>query len=220
MGHKVNPVSFRIGIKRDYISHWWAQRNDFSKFLLEDLEIRKFLNIKCKKGIISYIEIKRKKNNVGIYQMFISVHVAYPGVLIGQNNENLNLIKSELLKKIIKTCKILRLEFIEVKNIYLDAHIVAQIVAHDIEKRVSFRKAQKKAIYSSMKAGAKGCRITVGGRLNGIDIARSESFKEGTIPLHTLNSNIDFAIAEAKTTYGNLGIKVWICRGDFEKKIK
>ena len=216
MGHKVNPVGFRIGINRDYISRWWTLKN-FSKFLLEDIAIRKFLNIKCKKAIVSHIEIERKKNNDGFYNMKIIVYVAYPGVIIGQNNENLNLIKKELLEKIIKIND-LKIDFVEVKNPDLDAHIVAQCIAHDIENRISFRRAQKKAILRIMKSGAKGCRTNVSGRLNGTDIARSEGYKKGIIPLHTLNSDIDFAVAEAKTTYGNLGIKVWICRGNFEKK--
>jgi len=216
MGHKVNPVGFRMGINRDWNSRWYAEGDKYSNFLLEDIELRKYLAKACETALLSHIEIERKKNNDGSYKVVAQVFVARPGVVLGQDGTNINKIKKEA-QKIAKSGTI-RVDIVNVANPDLDAHIVAQSIATELENRASFRTAQKKAIAKVRKAGAKGCRTLIGGRLGGADIARNEGYKEGIIPLHTLRSDIDFAIAEARTTYGRLGVKVWICRGNYKTK--
>lgn len=216
MGHKVNPVGFRMGINRDWNSRWYAEGKNYSKFLLEDLELRKYLAKEAEAALFSHVEIERKKNNDGTYKVVAMVFVARPGVILGQDGANINRIKDEAAK-LVKSGQ-LRIDIVEVKHPDLDANIVAKSIAVELENRASFRIAQKKAIARVRKAGAKGCRTLIGGRLGGADIARNEGYKEGIIPLHTLRSDIDFAIAEAKTTYGRLGVKVWICRGNYKTK--
>jgi small subunit ribosomal protein S3 len=211
MGHKVNPVGFRIGINRDWNSRWYANNQDYASFLQEDLKIRKFLGEALKAALLSHIEIERIKTDKG-HAVTILVFVARPGVVIGQDGANIEKIKKSLAK-IVKTGT-LRIDVVEVKNPDLDAILVAQSIASQLEERASFRTAQKKAIQRVRKAGAKGCRTLVSGRLAGADIARKEGYKDGIIPLHTLRSDIDFGLAEAHTTYGRLGVKVWICRGE------
>lgn len=219
MGHKVNPVGFRMGINRDWNSRWYADGEKYSAFLLEDIAIRKYIYKECQDALVSHIEIERKKNNDGSYKVVVMPFVAKPGVVLGQEGTNINKIKQGA-ERLIKDKKHtqLRIDVVEVKHPDLDAAIVAQQIALELENRASFRTAQKKAISRVRKAGAKGCRTLVGGRLGGADIARNEGYKEGIIPLHTLKSDIDFAIAEAKTTYGRLGVKVWICRGNYKTK--
>lgn len=216
MGHKVNPVGFRVGINRDWNTHWYADGAKYSEFLLEDIAIRKYIEKECKEALYSHTEIERKKNNDGTYKVDINVFVAHPGVVLGQDGTNINRIKKQLAR--IAKSGTIRVSIVDVAHPDLDAHIVAQTIANELENRASFRTAQKKAIARVRKAGAKGCRTLVGGRLGGADIARNEGYKEGIIPLHTLRSDIDFAVAEARTTYGRLGVKVWICRGDFKSK--
>lgn len=219
MGQKVSPVGLRVGVTRDWDSRWYASNQDYATYLHEDIKIRKYLKVALKEALVSHVEIERK---AGEKEMVISimVHVARPGVALGQNGDNINKVKKEL-GKIIKGRKF-ELRIVEVKNPNLDANIVAQIIARKLEERASFRTAQKMAIRDVRKAGAKGCRTLISGRLGGADIARSEGYKEGIIPLHTIRSDIDFALAEAATTYGRLGVKVWICRGEVlpEKKAK
>jgi len=217
MGHKVNPVGFRMGINRNWDSRWYAERSKFSEFLLEDIAIRKYLEKECNGALLSHIEIERKKNNDGTYKVVVLPFVGKVGVVLGQDGTNINRIKTELAK-IIKSGTNIRVDVVEVKHPDLDANIVARSIADELENRASFRTAQKKAIARVRKAGAKGCRTLIGGRLGGADIARNEGYKEGIIPLHTLRSDIDFAIAEARTTYGRLGVKVWICRGNYKTK--
>lgn len=217
MGHKVSPVGFRVGINRDWNSYWFADKSKFSEFLLEDIKIRDFISndANIKKSLLSHIKIERKKKNNGSYKVIVSIFVSSIGIISTNNNEIINKMKKNLLKKI--KAEELEINVIAVKEPFLDAKIVAQTIANDLENRVSFRLAQKKAIAQVRKIGAKGCRTLVSGRLGGTDIARSEGYKEGMIPLHTLRSDIDFARAEAKTTYGHLGVKVWICRGNYDK---
>jgi len=211
MGHKVNPVGFRIGINRDWNSRWFANNQDYSTFLLEDLHIRKYLSETLKEALLSHVEIERIKTDKG-HAITVLVFVARPGVVIGQDGANINKIKKELAKLV--TTGTLRVDVIEVKSPDLDANLVAQSIATQLEERASFRTVQKKAIQRVRKAGAKGCKTLVSGRLAGAEIARKEGYKDGSIPLHTLRSDIDYAAAEARTTYGRLGVKVWICRGD------
>ena len=230
MGQKVNPVGMRIGINRDWNTHWYAYNKDFSTYLLEDIAIRKYITkvlngyrdtknkeVKSKDTdpYLSHIEIDRVKNDKG-QLVTIKIFVAVVGIVIGKDNVNLNALKKGL-SKVVKSGTP-RVEIVEVKNPDLDAHIVAQRIANQLENRVSFRIAQKKAIQQVKRAGALGIKTEVSGRLAGADIARSEGYKEGILSLHTLRSDIDYANAEARTTYGRLGIKVWICRG--EKDIK
>ncbi len=211
MGQKVNPVGMRIGINRDWNSRWYASKQDFSTFLHEDLKIRKYLTKKLKDALLSHVEIERIKTDKG-HAVSITVFVARPGVVIGQDGANINAIKKDLAK-IVKGSE-LKVSVADVKQPDLDATLVAQSIAKQLEERASFRTVQKKAIQRVRKAGAKGCKTLISGRLAGADIARSEGYHEGIIPLHTLRSDIDYALAEAHTTYGRLGCKVWICRGE------
>ena len=216
MGQKVNPVGMRVGINRDWNSRWYANDREYHVFLNEDIKIRKYLEKNLKDALLSHVEIERTKNDKG-YSVIISVFVARPGVVIGQEGKNINKLKEDLSKLLNNND--IRIETVEVKNPDLDATIVAQSIGQQLEARASFRSAQKKAIQRVRKAGAKGCRTLVSGRLGGADIARSEGYKEGVIPLHTLRSDIDYACYHAATQYGRLGVKVWICRGEIRPEL-
>jgi small subunit ribosomal protein S3 len=212
MGQKVNPVGLRIGIYRDWNSRWFAEKNDYATFLNEDLKIRSYLDKNLKDALLSHTEIERVKTDKGT-NVTVIIYVARPGVVIGQDGARINQIKKELEK--VVNSGTLKIDVLEVKSPDLNARLVALSIAKQLEERASFRIAQKKAIQRVRKAGAKGVRTLVSGRLGGAEIARSEGYKEGTIPLHTLRSDIDYAQVEAHTTYGRLGVKVWICRGDY-----
>ncbi|MDD4212326.1 MAG: 30S ribosomal protein S3 [Bacilli bacterium] len=206
MGQKVNPVGFRIGIIREWESRWYANKLEVPALLHEDLRIRKTIAAFYKKAQVSRIDIERVKAKV-----LLTVHTAKPGVVIGREGS----IKTQLVEKLQKeTGKTVFLNVVEIKNPDLDATLVARKIADDLENRASFRRAQKKAIQQTMKAGAKGIRTLISGRLGGAEMARSEGYSEGTVSLHTLRADIDYAIAEASTTYGKLGVKVWISRGE------
>ncbi|MFA5283719.1 MAG: 30S ribosomal protein S3 [Bacilli bacterium] len=216
MGQKVNPVGFRVGINRDWNSRWYAEGNDYSKFLHEDIKIREYLVKNLKDAMLSHIEIERAKNSEKGYHINVLIFVARPGVVIGQDGAKINQIKKALVKFV--NGDEIHVNVVEVKQPDLDANLVAQWIAGELENRASFRAAQKKAIQRVRKAGAKGCRTLISGRLGGADIARREGYKEGIIPLHTLKSDIDYAHCDARTTYGRLGVKVWICRGNYNEK--
>ena len=216
MGQKVNPVGMRIGVNRDWNSRWYADDKEYPVYLNEDIKIRKYLESSLKEAMLSHIEIERTKTDKGT-SVVVKVFVARPGVVIGQDGKNVNVIKEKLVK--LAHTDAVRVDVIEVKNPDLDANIVAYSIAKQLEERASFRTVQKKAIQRVRKAGAKGCRTVVSGRLGGADIARSEGYKEGIIPLHTLRSDIDYATAEAATQYGRLGVKVWICRGEIRPEL-
>ncbi len=213
MGQKVSPVGMRVGINRDWHSRWFASDNEYAKFLHQDIAIRKYLENEktLKDALLSHVEIERRKNTKG-YVVTVQVFVARPGVVIGQDGSNVNKV-TKALEKLAKGSQV-RLNVVEVKQPDLDANLVAQWIATELENRASFRTAQKKAIQRVRKAGAKGAKTMVSGRLGGADIARSEGYKEGIVPLTTLRSDIDFAIKEAVTPYGRLGVKVWICKGE------
>ncbi len=213
MGHKINPVGFRVGVGRGWNSRWYANKKDFSTYLLEDVAIRRYLDKELKEALISHIDIERQKTDKGTNVTVIS-HVGRPGVVIGQDGANVNRL-TKYLQKIVKSGNF-KLDVVEVKAPDLDARLVALSIAKELEQRASFRTAQKKAIQRVKKAGAKGVKTLVTGRLGGAEIARGEGYHEGIIPLHTLRSDIDFAKVEAHTTYGRLGVKVWICRGDYD----
>jgi len=210
MGQKVNPNGMRVGIYRNWNSRWYADDHEYHVFLNEDIRIRKYLTKELKKAMLSRVEIERQKTDKG-NKVVILAFVALPGQILGQDGAKLKEIKAGLRK--IVASENMRINIVEVKQPDLDANIVAQSIAKELEERASFRVAQKKAIQRVRRAGAEGCRTLLSGRLGGAEIARHEGYKEGSIPLHTLRNDIDFAIAEAATTYGLIGVKVWICRG-------
>ena len=211
MGQKVNPVGMRIGSSRDWNSKWCASNKDFSSLLNEDVQIRKYLNGKLKEALLSHIEIERANKE----SVKVLVFTARPGLVLGQDGENVKKITKELTK--IAGGKSVKIAVVEVKNPALDANIVAQEMAKQLEDRASFRNVQKKTIQKVMKGGAVGVKTMISGRLAGADIARSEGYKEGVVSLHTLRMDVDYAMAEADTQYGKLGCKVWISRGEAKK---
>ena len=217
MGQKVNPVGLRIGVNKNWNSRWYANDNEFHVFLNEDIKVRNYLEKKLKEALLSHVEIERIKTDKG-YNVVILVFVARPGVVIGQDGKNITELKEELAK-LLNNSEV-RIDVVEVKNPDLDANIVAQEIAKQLEERASFRTAQKKAIQRVRKAGAKGIKTSVSGRLGGADIARAEGYREGVIPLHTLRSDIDYACVHAATQYGRLGVKVWICRGEIRPELQ
>lgn len=217
MGHKINPVGFRVGVGRGWNARWYANKKDFSTYLLEDIAIRRYLDKELKEALLSHIDIERQKTDKGT-NVNVICHVARPGVVIGQDGANVNRL-TKYLQKLVKTGNF-KLDVVEVKAPDLDARLVALSIAKELEQRASFRTAQKKAIQRVKKAGAKGVKTMVTGRLGGAEIARGEGYHDGIIPLHTLRSDIDFAKVEAHTTYGRLGVKVWICRGDYDNTVK
>ncbi len=206
MGQKVSPVGLRVGINRDWDSRWYADKNDVADLLHEDLRIRKVLDEVYVNSAVSRVEIERSKNRVNI-----TVNTAKPGMVIGREGS----IKNEVVAKLKKmTGKDVFLNVKEIKRPEVDALLVARSMASQLENRASFRRVQKMAIQRAMRAGAKGCKTLVSGRLGGAEMARSEGYSDGNVPLHTLRANIDYAAAEATTTYGKLGIKVWIYKGE------
>ncbi len=209
MGQKVNPVGLRIGINRDWNSKWFASKNDYGDFLKEDLAIRRYLEKELKNAMLSRIEIGRVKTDKG-HNVVVEVFVARPGDVLGQDGSNVKRLRAELGKRV--TSGNLRLNVVEIKNPDLDATLVAKWIASELENRAAFRSTMKKAIQRMRKAGAKGCRTLCSGRLGGAEIAREEGYKEGVVPLTTLRADIDFAHVDAATTYGRIGVKVWICR--------
>ena len=205
MDQKVHPIGMRVGIIRDWDAKWYAEK-EYAEFLHEDLRIRKFIATKLADAAVSTIEIERAANRVNI-----SIHTAKPGMVIGKGGSEVENLRKELNKL---TGKRVHINIVEIKKPDLDAKLVGEGIARQLENRVAFRRAQKQAIQRAMRAGAKGIKTQVSGRLNGADIARSEGYSEGTVPLHTLRADIDYAWEEADTTYGKLGVKVWIYRGE------
>ena len=206
MGQKVNPVGFRLGTSRDHDSIWFAKSKDYSKLVLQDLKIRKRVKEILPQAPISSVVIKRTMEEI-----IVDIKTSRPGIVIGKKGEEIEKIKSEL-KKLVK--QDVKLNVVEIKQPDLDAQLVADSVTQQLEKRIMFRKAMKRAVQNTMRQGAKGIRIEVSGRLNGAEIARSEWYREGRVPLHTLKANIDYGFSEALTTYGIIGIKVWIFHDD------
>lgn len=206
MGQKVSPIGLRVGVIRDWESRWYADK-DYADLLLEDVKIREYVFKELKAASVSRIEIERSKNRVEVM-----IRTARPGVIIGTNGENIELLKKKLVK--LTSGKNVYIKVLEIANPDLDARLVARSIADQLEQRASFRTAQKKAIQRTMRAGAKGIKTAVSGRLGGADMARTEGYSEGNVPLHTLRADIDYAWEEASTTYGRLGVKVWICRGE------
>jgi len=206
VGQKVNPVGLRVGIIRDWESKWYAGK-DFGDLLIEDVKIREYLKTKLKESAVSHIEIERAANRVNV-----TIHTAKPGMVIGRGGSEVEVLRTQVTK--IAGGKKVHINISEIKNQELDAILVAESIAQQLERRVSFRRALKQAIQRTMRSGAKGIKTAVSGRLGGAEIARSEGYSEGTVPLHTLRADIDYGTAEAHTTYGRIGVKVWIYRGE------
>lgn len=206
MGQKVNPVGLRIGIIRDWESKWYAGK-DFGTLLLEDVKIREYLKGKLKDSSVSRIEIERAASRVNV-----TIHTAKPGMVIGKGGAEVEVLRSAVTK--IAGGKKVHININEIKHPELDAILVAEGIAQQLERRVSFRRALKQSIQRTMRSGAKGIKTSVSGRLGGAEIARTEGYSEGTVPLHTLRADIDYGTAEAHTTYGRIGVKVWIYRGE------
>lgn len=206
MGQKVSPIGQRIGINKDWESKWYAPKKDFSKLLKEDIIVRDYLEKKLVDKGVAKIEIERNKR-----RMEVTIHSAKPGVLIGKGGEEIEKLKKELASLVGHPVHV---SIVDVKKADICAQLVATSIAKQITNRASFRMAQKRAIKNAMKAGAKGIKTSVSGRLGGVEMARTEGYKEGTIPLHTFRADIDYATAEADTTYGKIGVKVWIYKGE------
>ena len=205
MGQKVSPIGLRLGITKTWISNWFAKEN-FSDYLYEDLLIRNYLKKRLEHGGISTLSIDRTARKVTV-----TIDTSRPGIVIGKKGEEVEKLKAELQHL---TQKEIHINIREVKKPEMDSQLVADNIARQVQKRVSYKKAIKKAISTAMRMGAEGIKIGVGGRLNGAEIARAETYKEGRIPLHTLRADIDYAVATSHTTYGCVGIKVWICKGE------
>jgi len=206
MGQKVHPIGIRLGIVKDWNSRWYANSQDYPIFLNQDLEVRRFLKAKLAHASVSRIQINRPANNA-----HITIHTARPGIVIGKKGEDIDILRQHISKMIGVP---VQLNVEEIRKPELDAQLVAEGVAQQLEKRIMYRRAMKRVVTNTMRLGAEGIKINVGGRLNGAEIARSEWYREGRVPLHTLRADIDYATAEANTTYGIIGIKVWIFKGE------
>lgn len=210
MGQKVNPNIFRIGVIRSWDAKWFADKKNYSKLLLQDLEIQKIIEKKLSDASVSRIEIHRTANRV-----IVQIHSAKPGLIIGRQGAGIEALKEELEKKFHEE---FNLSIKEISKPTLDAALLAEQIVGQIEKRVSYRRAAKMAVEKAIESGAQGAKIFLAGRLNGVEIARSEFFSRGKIPLHTLRADIDYAMKHAKTAYGTIGVKVWLYKGDVFKR--
>lgn len=211
MGQKVHPYGFRLGISRDWQAKWYSEKN-YTRFLLDDLKLRRTLEQKCSGGAVARAEIERPGDEV-----CLTIYSARPGILIGRGGQNVEALRAELEK--ISREKI-RLTIREVEKPELEAYLLAQSIAERIEDRIPFRRAMKQAAFRTMQAGAKGIKIMCGGRLGGLEIARSETYHQGQMPLHKLRANIDYGFTEAHTVMGRIGVKVWIYKGDILPEVE
>ncbi|MBI5559984.1 MAG: 30S ribosomal protein S3 [Deltaproteobacteria bacterium] len=207
MGQKTHPIGFRLGIYKDWTSRWYGEKANYPRFVHEDLKIRRFLKKRLFHAGISRIEIERTANNVKVI-----IHTARPGIVIGKRGAEVDVMKKELSKL---TGKSVDIDIVEVRKPDLDAQLVSENIALQLERRVSFRRAMKKAVTTTQRMGAKGVKVMCAGRLGGTEIARTEWYREGRVPLHTLRADIDYGLAEARTTYGVIGVKVWIYKGEY-----
>ncbi len=206
MGQKVHPTGIRLGIVKDWTSKWYADSRDYADLLNNDLQVRDFLQKRLAGASVSRIQIERPARNVRV-----TIHTARPGIVIGKKGEDIEKLRQEVSRMVGAPVHI---NIEEIRKPELDATLVAQGIAQQLEKRIMFRRAMKRAVGNSMRLGAQGVRINVAGRLNGAEIARSEWYREGRVPLHTLRADIDYGVAQAHTTYGVIGIKVWIFKGE------
>lgn len=205
MGQKVNPIGFRLGVNKDWESNWYAGK-DYAEVLNKDIKIREYLESKLKDAAVASIQIARRNNRIDV-----TINTAKPGVIIGKGGEDIEKLRKEIKKLVGEDVYV---NIVEVKNPDLNAKLVAQNIASQIEARAPFRSAQKRAIRNTMKAGARGIKTSVSGRLGGAEMARTEGYTEGTVPLHTIRADVDYATAEADTTYGKIGVKVWIYKDE------
>ena len=206
MGQKVNPTGIRLGIIKDWTSTWYAGTKDYSRYLHQDLEVRDFLRKRLASASVSRIQIERPANNARVI-----IHTARPGIVIGKKGEDIERLRGEI-SAMLGVPATVSVE--EIRKPELDAHLVAESVAQQIERRIMFRRAMKRAVTNTLRLGAQGIKICVAGRLNGAEIARTEWYREGRVPLHTLRADIDYGFARAVTTYGVIGVKVWIFKGE------
>jgi small subunit ribosomal protein S3 len=209
MGQKVHPIGIRLGITREWTSKWYANSQTFPGFVVQDHKVRSFLQTRLKEASVSRIHIERpaKKAN-------ITIHTARPGIVIGKKGEDIEKLRGEVATLLSMPLHDVRINIAEIRKPELDALLVAEGIAQQLERRVQFRRAMRRAVTNTMRIGADGIKVRVSGRLNGAEIARSEWYRERRVPLHTLRADIDYGLAEAKTTYGVIGVKVWICRGE------
>ncbi|MEW5757749.1 MAG: 30S ribosomal protein S3 [Pseudomonadota bacterium] len=206
MGQKVHPTGIRLGITKDWTAKWYASNKEFSNNLYTDIKVREFLRKRLSQASVSRIQIERPARNVKI-----TIHTARPGVVIGKKGEDIEVLRNELGKMMGVPVNV---NIEEIRKPELDAQLVAENVAQQLERRIMFRRAMKRAVTNTLRLGAKGIKVTVAGRLNGAEIARTEWYREGRVPLHTFRADIDYGFAEAKTTYGIIGVKVWIFKGE------
>lgn len=209
MGQKVNPIGIRLGITRDWTSRWYADTGSFAEFVNTDFQIREFLKKKLSQASVSKIQIERPARKA-----HITVHTARPGIVIGKKGEDIERLRVEVAQMMGMPVGDVRINIAEIRKPELDAQLVAEGIAQQLERRVMFRRAMKRAVTNTMRLGAQGVKVQVGGRLNGAEIARSEWYREGRVPLHTFRAEIDYGLAEARTTYGVIGVKVWIFKGE------
>jgi small subunit ribosomal protein S3 len=206
MGQKVHPTGIRLGIVKDWTSKWYADSKNFADLLNNDLEVREFLKKKLSQASVSRIQIDRPANNA-----HITVHTARPGLVIGKKGEDIDALRAEVSGMMGIP---VHMSIEEIRKPELDAQLVAESIAQQLERRVMFRRAMKRSVQNAMRLGAGGIKVNIGGRLNGAEIARSEWYREGRVPLHTLRADIDYGFAEANTTYGIIGVKVWVFKGE------
>jgi small subunit ribosomal protein S3 len=206
MGQKVNPIGFRVGATKDWLSKWYAPKKDYAPLLLEDIKVRDFVKKKLESAAVPKIAIERYANRVRV-----TIHTARPGIVIGRKGAEIDKLKEELSRM---TGKEIYVDIVEVKQPELNAQLVAENIALQLERRISFRRAMKKSVQTAMDFGAQGIKVACGGRLGGAELARREKYRTGKIPLHTLRADIEYGFAEARTVYGKIGVKVWICKGE------
>lgn len=209
MGQKVHPTGFRLGIATDWTSKWYAEGKDYAQFLNSDLKIREYLKKKLSQASVSRIQIDRPARAA-----FVVIHTARPGIVIGKKGEDVEALRKEIARRMDLNINNVKINIEEIRKPEIDAQLVSESVAQQLERRIMFRRAMKRAVSNAMRLGALGVKINVAGRLNGAEIARSEWYREGRVPLHTLRADIDYGFAEAKTTYGIIGIKTWIFKGE------
>ena len=205
MGQKVHPTGIRLGISKGWASKWFSSSSDYSMYVFQDFKIREYLNKKLKDAAVSKIQIDRSSENVTV-----AIFSARPGIVIGKKGEGIESLRKEVAKLIDTSINNVLLNINEIKKPELDAKLVASSITQQLERRVLYRRAMKRAVTNTMRLGANGIKVKIAGRLNGAEIARSEWYQEGRVPLHTLKANIDYGVSEAKTTYGIIGVKVWI----------
>jgi len=209
MGQKVHPIGIRLGITKEWTSKWYADSQTFPAYVEQDHHVRTFLKTKLKEASISRIHIERPAKRVNI-----TIHTARPGIVIGKKGEDIEKLRAEVAQRMGMLLQDVRINISEIRKPELDAQLVAEGIAQQLERRVQFRRAMRRAVTNTMRIGAEGIKVKVSGRLNGAEIARSEWYREGRVPLHTFRADIDYGLAEAHTTYGIIGVKVWVFRGE------